>query len=345
MLPLLQAGTRVLLSEHFDLIYFSTTAFRTFLLAPLWKAITGCKIVFDFQDPWHPGDQLCYTRENAPGNWWKYRLSHALSKYEEPIALSAADHIISVSEGYVRTLSDRYRFLPRNRFSVIPFGAAPQDYALAHTLNSAHKLFDPLDGNIHWVYVGRGGPDMVPALRALFSSFAALRNSSPALYKNVHFHFIGTNYSPEGSTYKVVTPVATECGVNDCVYEHPVRIPYLAALAAMAESHGVLLLGSTSRDYTASKLFNCICSEKPLLAFFHTESLVAKILPQFPSAHLATFHSSADEPGFQPAARAGLEWLRHHPPLAAVSAELLAPYTAAHLTARQCAVFDSVTAV
>jgi hypothetical protein len=340
--PLLSSGAQLLLKEKFDIVFFSTTAFRTFLLAPFWKAFTRCKVVLDFQDPWWPGDQLKYSREDAPGKWWKYRLSHAMSKYEESFALGVADHVISVSEGYVQALSSRYPFFSKSNFSVIPFGAEPKDYDLALKLKTKHGLFDPEDGSVHWVYVGRGGPDMVPALRALFSAFSELRRELPALYSKVRLHFIGTNYSPAESTCEVVTPVARECGVEDCVREKSVRIPYLSALAAMADSHGVLLLGSNHGDYTASKLFNCICSQRPVLAFFHEKSLVSGILRLFPSVHLASFKSTADEPGFSSVARLGMRWLMEQPRQAEVPIELLRPYTAEYFTAKQCEVFDSL---
>jgi hypothetical protein len=39
-------------------------------------------------------------------------------------------------------------------------------------------------------YVGRGGPDMIAALRALFESIRLGRQSAPELYKRVRMHFV-----------------------------------------------------------------------------------------------------------------------------------------------------------
>src|SRR5438034_1220280 len=55
LIPLYRAGSRLLAQEKFDLIFFSTTVFTTFVLARPWKRRFHCPIVFDFQDPWYVG--------------------------------------------------------------------------------------------------------------------------------------------------------------------------------------------------------------------------------------------------------------------------------------------------
>src|SRR5262245_39412586 len=44
LLPIYWSGRRMLSSERFDLIYFSTTVFLTFALGPIWKKGFGCKV-------------------------------------------------------------------------------------------------------------------------------------------------------------------------------------------------------------------------------------------------------------------------------------------------------------
>src|SRR5215472_3071970 len=78
LVPLYLAGRKLLACRHHDLVFFSTTAFLVFVLGPLWKRRFGCRIVYDFQDPWYR-EQVGYTPETVPGHWWKYRLDRWLA--------------------------------------------------------------------------------------------------------------------------------------------------------------------------------------------------------------------------------------------------------------------------
>jgi hypothetical protein len=46
----------------------------------------------------------------------------------------------------------------------------------------------------------------------------------------------------------------------------------------LLDSHALLVLGSESAHYTASKIFPYILANRPLLAVFHEESSVVRIL-------------------------------------------------------------------
>jgi hypothetical protein len=342
--PLFRVGSKLLSALHYDVIYFSTTVFATFVLARLWKRRFRCKIVFDFQDPWYQAGNHGYDSTNAPGGWIKYQLSQALSRFEEAFALKAADHVISTSEAYARDLSNRYPWLTKDKFSVIPFGASAQDYETAMCHKVRHDIFQPGDGFMHWTYVGRGGPDMIPVLTALFESLARLKKASPEVAGLLRLHFVGTNYAPPERTYKVIEPIAARCGVSDLVSEHSPRIPYFQALALMAQSDAVLLIGSSGADYTASKLFNCVLSRKPVLALLHAESLVSQMITNFPNTKLVPFHKNPAEPGFDCAVDNGIQWLmRARPDSQDIDANI-EPYSAEQLTKAQCAIFDRLVA-
>ena len=178
LFSLYRAGNRLLAGSRFDVVYFSTTVFLTFILGPVWKRRFGCKIVYDFQDPWYL-ETSPYTAKNAPGGWLKYKVTQVLAKYLEPVALRSADHIVSVSEGYVRMLRKRYAWMPASRFSVIPFGAAPRDYELAAQLGARAAASAADDRPVIWVSAGRAGPDMDPILTVFFRKLFALRQQEP----------------------------------------------------------------------------------------------------------------------------------------------------------------------
>jgi hypothetical protein len=340
VLPLYREGTRLLLKHPYDVVYFSTTVFTTFVLARLWKRRFNAKFVFDFQDPWYAAGKEVYDSTNAPGGWLKYRISQMQNRYSEQFALRVADHIISVSEGYVADLTARYPWLKKDQFTVIPFGAAPRDYEIVREQGVRHNIFPPNDGLVHWTYVGRGGPDMAPVLAALFRALAGLKQSAPEFTSRLRLHFVGTNYAPPDRTYNVVEPVAAQWGVADLVEEHSQRIPYFQALALMAESDAVLMIGSVAADYTASKLFNCVLSKKPVLALFHADSLVSRIIPDFPNAKLVAFRNDPSEPEFENSVERGIHWLmngRHEPPITDLAVQ---PYFAERLTKMQCEIFS-----
>jgi hypothetical protein len=339
LLPLYRAGTRLLRRERPDIVFFSTTAFLSFTLGRLWKRRFGCRVVFDFQDLWY-SEEIPYTRETAPGGWWKYRLDRWLARHLERFALKAVDHIVAVSSGYVARLSQRYSRLDPTMFTVLPFGVAVDDYAIARA--------DPVDPPassgeqaMRWVSVGRAGPDMDPVLTVLFEVLAEVKANDPAIAKKLRLSFIGTNYAPPEHTRKLVEPLASALGVADMVIEVSTRIRYFQAISHYAASDAILVIGSADADYTASKLLTCVASNKPILALFHRRSLVGKIATSFPNVFLATFDEAPAEPGFRVSVAEGVRWLRAAPQFdAAAIAAALAPWSAEALTARQCAIFD-----
>jgi hypothetical protein len=339
LLPLYRAGCALLGRQRYDVIFFSTTVFLSFVLGPLWTRRYGCQIVYDFQDPWY-SEQPLYTRTTVPGSWLKYRIDQWLSRRLERFALRKAAHIVSVSAGYVKTLSGRYAWLDADKFTVLPFGAASGDYAFVRDRGLEQTVFRSSGRFAHWVYGGRGGPDMTPVLTVLFSVLAELRRTDPSLGNRLRLHFVGTNYAPTARTYKLVEPLAAAAEIQDLVDETSERLPYFEIISVYEASSALLLIGSIHADYTASKLMTCLLSKKPILALFHRDSLVSTIAAQFPNVFLATFDATPDEAAFRERVRNGVEWLLA-PSFDAATIETLAkPWSAEEMTRRQCAIFD-----
>ena len=69
-------------------------------------------------------------------------------------------------------------------------------------------VFDPADGNTHWVYTGVAGPVMAFALRGFFKALSTARRLDPERYINVRVHFVGTDYAPAARAKKSVEPLA-----------------------------------------------------------------------------------------------------------------------------------------
>ena len=133
-----------------------------------------------------------------------------------------------------------------------------------------------------------------------------------------------------------------ENGVGDIVSEQIERVPYLKAIELNATSDAILLVGAVSRDYTASKLFNCLLAGRPILAMFHRDSSVAGIAGNFPHVFVADFVAPSD-PAFETALAKGIEWLTKAGPVGSAGlAAAIAPWSAEALTRRQCEIFDRV---
>jgi hypothetical protein len=183
---------------------------------------------------------------------------------------------------------------------------------------------------------------MIPVLEVLLHVLVDLKELEPQLASTLQLYFVGTDYAPAGRSSKRVEPAAQSLGLLDMVHEYPQRLPYFETLSLYEQSDAVLLIGSSSADYTSSKLFNCIMSKKPILALFHRRSLVAEIAREFPNVFLATFEESPTEPQFHEQVSKGVEWL--HAPKFDVSIidAKLKPWSAEELTRKQCAIFDQV---
>ena len=343
LLPLYRAGSQLLREHRYDVVFFSTTVFMSFVLGRLWKRQFGCKIVYDFQDPWY-SDPPIYTRKTAPGSWWKYRLDQSLARHLERFAMRAADHVIAVSPAYIATLTSRYPWLDSSKFTVQPFGANADDYSFMRKQGIEPTAFPTKPHVVRWLYAGRAGSDMTPVLAALFAALAALKAQDAEFAAKLQLDFVGTNYASPERTCKLVEPTARAHGVQELVREHPERVAYFQTIALYDTSDAVLLIGSVHADYMPSKLFSCILSKKPILALFHRLSPAVEIARRFPNIFLATFDDNPAEPQFQKRIAEGIAWLRTaNPDAAAIDAEIK-PWSAEALTEAQCAIFDRISA-
>jgi Glycosyl transferase 4-like domain len=337
-----RTGDRLLATEKFDLIYFSTTVFLVMSLGTRWWQRFDIPFVLDFQDPWLSDYYKQASASVPPGGRWKYGFAQWVAQQLEPQAMRHVSQIISVSPAYPKTLQQRYPWLCTEQFTVLPFGAPTIDFEQLPNLNLQQSIFDPKDGNRHWVYVGRGGQDMALALRALFLAIRTERDRNPAPWQAVKLHFVGTSYAPKDRAVKTIAPIAQELGVADLVTEHTDRIPYFEALQVLVDSDAILLLGSDDASYTASKLYPCILARKPILAIFHQQSSVVEILRDCQAGRSVTFSSTSQPQDLLPETTAQLDWLRSLPKgyQPETNWPAFQPYTAREMTRKQCAVFD-----
>ncbi len=338
-----RAAERLLATERFDLVFFTTTQFDAFSLGPRWLRRFGTPYVLDYQDPW-VNDYYRRTGVRPPGGGLKYWFSQYTARRREPAAVRSAAAIVSVSAAYGPRLVERHPTLRSETLHHIPFGSAASDLALAREHRPARPLVPFGDGLRHLVYAGRCGDDMAPALRLLFRGLRLHLDRNPAEAARPRLHFIGTDYAPPPLGRLRVMPVAEREGVAPLVSEHCERVPYFDALHYLARADALMVVGSDDAAYSASKIFPYLLARRPLLVVAHPDSLMLSLArgQGFPCAYgLAGSDADAEKT----AARIAHEWFgagsSFLPP---GDPAALAPHTAEGMSARLAAVFEQAAA-
>ena len=333
--------------ERFDALFVTIYPAYPALLGPWLKRRFGVPFVLDYQDPWVGawGETVGGGAGGRPD--LKSRLSRALAMRLEPMALRASDAITAVSSATYELLHDRYPWVRETPCADIPLGGEPADFdALRRQLRS-NPWFDPKDGQVHLCYVGTLLPLGFETLRAVLEAAALLGSRRPDLYARLRLHFFGTsNVTTPGAPWRVL-PVARALGVADRVTEMPGRLDYLDALTVQTQASAILLMGSSERHYTASKLYPALLSERPLLAVYHEASSVVDVLrgtAASPTARVVTY-GDADRAGARVEAIYGelaalVDNPRYDP--GAVNWESLREWSAGALAGKLAALLDRV---
>jgi hypothetical protein len=245
-------------------------------LAPVGRLVHlryGVPFGIDYQDPWvnrWTGADKPFIRA-----WGSYQLAKLL----EPWAVRDAALITGMAPGYVSGMLERNPAVAeRTVVAYMPMGSAPEDFDLVRELHRRPFLFEPGDGLFHMIYAGALLPAGVVVLDAFLAGLRALRDTAPDTASRLRVHFVGTGRSPDDPQGHRVLPRAREFGVQDMVSEHPHRIGYVDTLNHLELSDTVLVLGSTERHYTPSKVFQAILSKRPLFALLHVESTAVDMI-------------------------------------------------------------------
>ena len=87
--------------------------------------------------------------------------------------------------------------------------------------------------------------------------------------------------------------MAQAWGVDDQVVEVSHRIGYLESLKSLLDADALLLLGSSDRAYSPSKLYPCFLSNRPMLSVVLRDSCVADLLTELSCSAVAAFSPDA----------------------------------------------------
>jgi hypothetical protein len=233
----------------------------------------GIPYGIDYQDPWI-GESV-RPRSLLSKSWADDKLGRIL----EPWALRDAALITGVAPGYFAgALTRNPDVAARVVTAAMPIGGSQRDFEMVRKASPAPFLYDPDDGFFHMIYAGALLPAGVTIMEAFLHGLARLRASSPAAAARLRVHFVGTGKSANDAHGHQVLPLARKASVEDMVTEHPHRIGYVDSLNHLMRADAVLVLGSTERHYTPSKIFLAVLSRRPVLAVLHEASTAVDML-------------------------------------------------------------------
>jgi hypothetical protein len=228
----------------------------------------------------------------------------------------------------------------------IPIGWDPADVD-AVTRRTAHPSLIPRDGRLNICYTGTLLPLGVATLRAVLAGARALIERDSQLSDRLRFYFFGTSNQTTGGAARVL-PHARELGVEHLIREHPARLDYFDALDALQQADALLLLGSSERHYTPSKVFPALLANRPMVAVYHQESPVVDLLRAAappPAAHVITFDDRRPvESSVRCIADALRGLIRATDSRIAINRAALEPWSARTLAGRLAALCDRIAA-
>jgi glycosyltransferase involved in cell wall biosynthesis len=283
---------RLLEAERYEALFITMYPTYPALLGPLLTSRFGIPFIMDYLDPWVGawGETVGGGPDGAPN--LKSRLTRVLATRLEPRVARAADALTAVSRQTLEEVLVRNPQLRPTRCEEIPLGGEVADFQYLRAHPRRNPYFDPADRGVHLSYVGTLLPLGVETLTAVLKAVRLLRVHRPDLYGRLHVHFLGTSNQTSPAAPQRVLPIAREVGVDDCVREVAPRIDYLDALTVQTQATALLMMGSSERHYTASKLYPGLLARRPILAVYHEASSVVDILrgaARAPSARLVTY--------------------------------------------------------
>lgn len=283
----------LLARERFDIIFVTTLPSYPAALGPILKKQFKVPFVLDFQDPWVGawGLKVGAGPDGRPDV--KSRFSRLAGRALEKFTLGAADAITAVSQMTYEEVRARNPVLRNTRCLTIPLGSESADFVRLSARPRPNPYFDHSDGRVHICYVGTLLPLGLGTLRAVLEAVALMRNRRPDLHRRLRLHFFGTSNQTSPTAPKRVVPIAQELGVADSIDEIAPRLPYMDALTVQTQASAVLMMGSSERHYTASKLYPALLARRPVLAVYHEDSTVTDVLRDVarpPTARLVTYN-------------------------------------------------------
>jgi hypothetical protein len=267
-------------TRNINFIWIPIPSFYTALLGRALYRKTAVPYGIDYIDPW--------VRDIHNRKDLRSQLSLQTAKWLEPIAVKKASLLSGVSQAYYQPVIDRNFTKKQIAHVSMPYGFDLNDHRIK--LDNLELPWNSLKDCQPLVYAGAFLPNSHLFIRILFNIIAK-KVKQGHWNERKHLYFIGTgNY-----TGVSITDYAEEFGIADIVHENRGRFPYLHVLNYLSAAYAVMAIGSTEQHYTASKIFQALLSERPVLAIFHKESSAVSILETSSAANYLIKYDPEDK--------------------------------------------------
>lgn len=271
----------IIRKERIDFFWLPIPSYYNALLGnPIYKA-TKVPFGIDYIDPWvdgFPGQEKTFSKA-----WF----ANKIAKILEPIALKNASLISGVAYEYYAPVLKRNFTKKSIEHCAMQYGFDPFDYTIG--IGRSNELWPP--NKEAFIYAGAFLPKAHLFIKALFQSISQLKKENK-IPENLHLYFIGTGQYRERS----IEQYAIDFGIQDMVTEKRDRISYLQVINLLKKAKGILVIGSTEKHYTASKVFQSLLSGTPVFSIFHQQSDAAAILNKMGANSYLVEYNPADNP-------------------------------------------------
>ncbi len=255
---------KIIQNKKIDFIWIPIPSFYVAVLGRILHEKTGIPYGIDYIDPWI---RNISNRKNL-----RAILSNIAAHILEPYAIKKASVISGVAKEYY--LPALKRNFKQNKYPLnvaMPYGFDPNDHKI--TLSNLKYPWENDNIEKPIIYAGAFLPMSGLYTNLLFKSIKELIDERK-IKPNFKLYFIGTGKYP----YKSISDYAKENQIQNLVKEIPERYPYLHILNFLAKAYGILVIGTTEKHYTASKIFQSLLSQRPIFAIFHHQSTTVNIL-------------------------------------------------------------------
>lgn len=263
-----KAMLKALGDVNFSFVWIPIPSWYTSFLGRIALNRKGVRFGIDYIDPWVY--KLTSYEPFLSKAWWTRQFAILM----EPLAIRNASLISGVSQKYYMAALKRV-FKEKSNFPI--HIAMPYGFDLADHKSDPSEYSPPWkdSSNPFMLYAGAFLPQSESFISALFQALKNL-NKRRMWPRGLKIRFVGTG-NRQGRS---ITDLAIENHVDHIVEEFSERLPFLQIQQMLRDSFANLIVGSTEPHYTASKTFQCILSERPILAIFHSDSSASRFLAE-----------------------------------------------------------------
>lgn len=275
--------------EKIDLLFIPIPPNYSSILGYLINRKYGIPYAIDYIDPWVT--EIGKSARILSKAW----ISHYLAKFLEPIVLSKVSLITSVAPLYYQDIKDKYEWLNKCKFNSMPYGIDSSEFEVVRKNPKRAYLFDNNSSSFRIIYAGAMLPKAYKILNELLMAIEMINYKNPEIGKKIKIYFVGTGKDPADPASYSLNKIIEKFNLEEQIVEYPARIPYLDVINHLNSADAVLVMGSTERHYSPSKIFQAVMSKNPILALLHNKSTAVDIIDEINARYLVKFNDDFSE--------------------------------------------------